>query len=117
MDITKHKKIAIGLHIFNALLFVAMGGILFIMSMGFITCTGGETGDTSACVPIVSMFFGIPLIIGLLPILLLVKGNTFTRSILWCYSILIAVLFIPIGTGIGIHTMYYLKVSKLDKPV
>jgi ABC-type transport system involved in multi-copper enzyme maturation permease subunit len=113
MDITKHKKIAIGLHIFNALLFIAIGGILFITSMGFIACTGGETGDTSGCVPIVSMFFGIPLLIGLLPILLLVKGNTFTRGLLWVYAILIAVLLIPIGTGIGIHTIYYLKGCKV----
>lgn len=116
-DLNKHKKIAIGLHIFNVFLFLALGGILFIMSMRFVACTGGETGDTSSCIPTLTVFFVMPLVIGLLPVLFLLKDNIVTRGFLWIYSILIAVLFIPIGTCIGIHTIYYLKGNKADKSV
>ena len=108
----KHKKIAITLHVINGLMLIAFGFILFVISQAFVACsTTALSEDPSICVYALSIFLGIPSVLALLPIVALIKFGKTSRGFLWAYSILIAVLFFPIGTPIGGHTIYLLRLT------
>jgi hypothetical protein len=107
---TKHKKIAIILHSLNGLLFVAAGFIFFVVPQAFTACsTPAMAQNPSVCFYASLLFFGIPVVIALLPIVALVKFGKTARGFLWVYSIFVAVLFFPVGTAIGGHTIYLLR--------
>ena len=105
-NIDKHRKIAAVLHLFNGAGYIAVGYIIFVISGAFTSCTEDAMSiDPSACYLSSLVLFGIPSIIAALPLVALYKFGSLSQKFLKAYSIFIAVLFIPIGTLIGIHTV------------
>jgi len=110
--VSKHRKIAIVLHSINGLLMVLLGFIIFTVSGAFTSCSASAIAQNSSfCIYSSLFFFGIPLTLSLLTIIALVNFGKVAKIFLWTYSIIIAVLFIPIGSAIGGHTIYLLSDS------
>lgn len=109
MDIRKHKKIAISLHAINLALLLLLGFALFIVSQAFVVCTGTTQGADFSCTGALFIFFALPLVFGAIPLICLATSNRFTKALLYVYSGLLALIFFPVGTAIGVHTIYYLN--------
>src|SRR6266513_6390057 len=62
-----------------------------------------------SCVYASLVCFGVPIVIALLPIIALTSFGKMARRFLWGYSPFIALLFFPIGTAVGVHTLYLLR--------
>ena len=108
----KHKKIAIVLHSLNGAGYIAIGYAIFVISGAFTSCTTESfNNDASQCINALLLIFGIPILLALTPIIALIKYGTISKMFLKGYSILIAVLLIPIGTIVGMHTLKLLKIS------
>jgi len=109
VDINKHKKIAYILHTIN-LLFLLLGGfVIYIVSQAFIACADTSQNVEFTCSTALLVCFGLPVAIGVIPFACLKINNKFTKVVLYVYSGIIALAFIPIGTAIGWHTIYYLN--------
>jgi len=109
MDINKHRKLAYILHSINLFLLLAGGFLIFVVSQAFIACSGSSQNADFTCSTVLLVCFGLPLIIGAIPLVCLKIKNEITTVILYIYSAIIALAFIPIGTAIGGHTIYYLN--------
>jgi len=108
--VTRHRKIALILHAANGLLFLALGFTLFVLAQAFTSCTSSAIAQSpSLCVYASLVCFGVPIMIALLPIIALSTFGKTARRFLWGYSLFIAVLFFPIGTAVGVHTLYLLR--------
>jgi hypothetical protein len=113
----KHRKIAIALHVVNGLLLILLGFILFVLAGAFTACsTNALANDSSVCVLALLLFLGVPAAIAIAPVVALLKYGRTSRRFLWVYSILISVLFIPIGTAVGAHTIYLLRSAANASP-
>jgi hypothetical protein len=110
---SKHKKIAIVLHLVNALCLAGVYGILMIvMSHAFLACsTSGLAQNPRLCAHVLLTGFGAPFLIGLMPVVALLSFGKIARGFLWVYSILGAIPFFPVGTIAGIHTIYLLRLT------
>jgi len=110
MDINKHRKIAYILHSINLILLLAGGFLIFVISQAFIACAGSPSPNAEfTCTSVLLVCFGIPAIIGAIPLFCLKSKNKISKIILYIYSVLIALVFFPVGTAIGVHTIYYLN--------
>ncbi len=105
MNISKHHKILITLYALTFVLLSCVGYVLLILSQECL-----KTADSGiGCAIAVTVSISLPLLLGGLPIYFLMHKSAITTKLLWGYSIFIAVIIIPIGTALGVYTMYYLK--------
>jgi hypothetical protein len=112
-NIDKHRKIAAVLHLLNGAAYITVGYIIFVISGAFTSCTEDAMSiDPSACYLSSLVLVGIPTIIAAFPLAALYKFGTLSQNFLKAYSMFIAVIFIPIGTLIGIHTIKLVKSAK-----
>ena len=109
MENNKHRKIAYILHSINLFLFLAGGFLIFVVSQTFVACTGSSQSAEFTCSTVLLVCFGLPLLIGITPLICLKINNKISKVALYIYSVLIALVFMPVGTAIGGHTIYYLK--------
>ena len=109
MDINKHRKIAYILHTINLFLLLAGGFLIFVISQAFVACADSSENAEFTCSTVLLVCFGIPAIIGVIPLVCLKIKSKFTNIVLYGYSGIIALALFPIGTAIGVHTIYYLN--------
>ncbi len=112
----KHQKIAIALHAVNGLLLILFGLVLLVVAQAFTACSSKLANDWLICAYALLLFLGVPAAIASMPIVALLKFGKISRWFLWGYSILIAVLFIPVGTAVGAHTIYLLRSTANASP-
>lgn len=111
----KHRNIALVLHSVMLLGYLLLGGILWVMSQAFVACSAGASTDGFwNCTSVILLFFGAPLIVGLIPIVALKVFGPVSRRVLWTYSLSIALLLFPLGTLVGVHTISMLRDTASD---
>jgi len=112
-NIDRHRKIASVLHLINGAGYITVGYIIFVISGAFTSCTEDAMSiDPSTCYLSSLVLFGIPITIAAFPLVALYNFGPLSQKFLKAYSMFIAVLFIPIGTLIGIHTIKLVNSAK-----
>jgi len=91
----------------NGLLLLVVSALLFFVSMAFTACTG-ETAALGPCVQMVSLFFGVSVVLAVLPVVAVLRFDKRARGYLWGWAVFIAIAFIPVGSIVGGHTIYLL---------
>lgn len=106
----RHRNIALVLYSIMLLGYLILGFVLWVMSHAFTACASGTSADGFwNCPMVILLFFGAPLSLGLIPIIALKVFGPISRTVLWVYSVLIAVLLFPLGTVVGVHTLSLLR--------
>ena len=113
MDIPKHKRIAIGLHILNCVWVVGLMFIASVMLNLFMSCsTTAIPLDADICHATIIYLYVIPGIVSLTPVIPLLIMGKVSRALLWIYSIVIMIGLFPVGTLVGWYTIYLLREVK-----
>lgn len=84
------------------------GFIVLVVSQAFTACVETSPNAEFTCSTVLLICFGVPIVIGAIPLICLKVKNRFTTIVLYIYSAIIVLIFMPIGTVIGGHTIYYL---------
>jgi hypothetical protein len=91
-------------------------GLMFALIALVISDAAVCGADTSAgsglCLRVWGLFLGLPLFIASLPVIALYTFGPCARVFLWCYSILICIALLPIGTVVGFFTIKALRAHK-----
>ncbi len=103
---SKHHKILLVLYAL-VLVLTALGGFVLLNLSG--QCVNIVADSGISCAAAIALSISFPLLLGGLPIFFLRHQSATTTRLLWAYSIFIAIFWIPLGTALGVYTMYYLR--------